>query len=72
LEEEDLPVRNTRFYARGRFEQKANEAGIPLSAVPAANEASTVLFLRLNAVNEKDSEFVESSSPEYQDQSRCS
>lgn len=44
LEAEELAIRNSRFYARGRFEQKANEAGIPLWTVPAANEASTVLY----------------------------
>jgi hypothetical protein len=45
VEAEELAIRNSRFYARGRFEQKANEAGIPLWTVPAANEASTVLSL---------------------------
>lgn len=44
-EAEELVIRNSRFYARGRFEEKANEAGIPLWTVPAANEASTVLPL---------------------------
>merc|ERR1739848_74398 len=39
-----IPVRNKAFYARGRFEEKAERLGIPVDAVPEALEAATVIY----------------------------
>lgn len=44
LKKHDIPVRNKAFYARGRFEEKAERLGIPVEAVPEALEAATVIY----------------------------
>uniref|UniRef100_A0A7S1PLG6 Nucleotide-diphospho-sugar transferase domain-containing protein n=1 Tax=Alexandrium catenella TaxID=2925 RepID=A0A7S1PLG6_ALECA len=44
LEDRGLPIRNRAFYARGRFEEKAEKLGIPVSEVPEALEAATVVY----------------------------
>lgn len=44
LRERGLRIRNPAFYARGRFEEKAEKLGIPLSEVPEALEAATVVY----------------------------
>eukprot|EP00928_Gymnodinium_smaydae_P042979 TRINITY_DN28899_c0_g4_i1.p1 TRINITY_DN28899_c0_g4~~TRINITY_DN28899_c0_g4_i1.p1 ORF type:complete len:599 (-),score=126.85 TRINITY_DN28899_c0_g4_i1:38-1834(-) len=40
----NLPILNPAFYARGRFEERAQKLGIPLSEVPEALEASTLIY----------------------------
>lgn len=44
LELRGLPIKNKAFYARGRFEEKAEKLGIPVSEVPEALEAATVVY----------------------------
>lgn len=44
LRERGLGIRNKAFYARGGFEEKAERLGIPLSEVPEALEAATVVY----------------------------
>ncbi|CAE7254027.1 unnamed protein product [Symbiodinium pilosum] len=44
LKEQQLPIRNMRFHARGQFEEKARKLQIPLESVPVADQASTVLY----------------------------
>ena len=49
-EEQQLRIRNRRFDARGRFEEKARKLQISLESVPVALQASTVLFLGVMVV----------------------
>eukprot|EP00747_Dinoflagellata_sp_TGD_P090407 gnl/TRDRNA2_/TRDRNA2_164694_c2_seq3.p1 gnl/TRDRNA2_/TRDRNA2_164694_c2~~gnl/TRDRNA2_/TRDRNA2_164694_c2_seq3.p1 ORF type:complete len:164 (+),score=28.82 gnl/TRDRNA2_/TRDRNA2_164694_c2_seq3:320-811(+) len=44
LKERGLRIRNSAFYARGRFEEKAERLGIPVSEVPEALEMATVVY----------------------------
>eukprot|EP00927_Polykrikos_kofoidii_P050462 TRINITY_DN44379_c0_g1_i1.p1 TRINITY_DN44379_c0_g1~~TRINITY_DN44379_c0_g1_i1.p1 ORF type:complete len:656 (+),score=76.86 TRINITY_DN44379_c0_g1_i1:116-2083(+) len=44
LEENQIHVKNRAFYARGRFEERAEKLGIHVSEVPEALEASTVVY----------------------------
>jgi len=44
LSERGLEIQNRAFYARGRFEEKAKKLGIPVSEVPEALEAATVIY----------------------------
>jgi len=44
LEQRGLEIRNRAFYARGRFEEKAEKLGIPVDEVPEALEAATVVY----------------------------
>merc|ERR1711957_88989 len=44
LNEHKIPIINKAFYARGRFEEKADRLGIDVSDVPEALEAATVIY----------------------------
>lgn len=44
VEQRKLRIRNKAFYARGKFEEKAEKLGISVSEVPEALEASTVVY----------------------------
>jgi len=44
LHKRGMKILNIAFYARGRFEEKAEKLGIPLSEVPEALEAATVIY----------------------------
>jgi len=44
LDSRGLQIRNPAFYARGRFEEKAQKLGIDVDQVPEALEAATVVY----------------------------
>merc|ERR1712187_131034 len=44
LRDRGLRIRNRAFYARGRFEERAEKLGIPIDEVPEALDAATVVY----------------------------
>eukprot|EP00929_Paragymnodinium_shiwhaense_P008725 TRINITY_DN112690_c0_g1_i1.p1 TRINITY_DN112690_c0_g1~~TRINITY_DN112690_c0_g1_i1.p1 ORF type:complete len:642 (-),score=142.75 TRINITY_DN112690_c0_g1_i1:82-1914(-) len=44
MEDRGIRIKNKAFYARGRFEERAAKLGIPVSEVPEALEAATVIY----------------------------